>query len=137
LAQGYLGGIQVNVPTAGVLTAIGVVLANGATANNMYFGVYNNAASYPTTLKASTGTAPVAVTPGGVEVPVGPVDIAAGDYWILGTWNSTATFASNSTSLTKTLLLSSFEFGQVPASAPTAMTAYTRIMPNLYLVVAQ
>lgn len=134
--NGYLVGLQIYVPQPVVLTAIGAVLYLGATSRDMYLGLYRDEAGKPTQLLAANTTA-VSVAPGGVEVPVAHTDIPAGNYWILGTWNGSASFASNSTATVSMRSATYSTFSALPATAPPSMTTFAQNPPNLYLVVAQ
>jgi hypothetical protein len=134
--SGYLVGLQIYLPQPVVLTAIGAVLYLGATSRDMYLGLYRDEAGKPTQLIAAN-TSAVSVAPGGVEVPVAHTDIPAGNYWILGTWNGSASFASNSTATVSMRSATYSTFSALPATAPPSMTTFAQNPPNLYLVVAQ
>jgi hypothetical protein len=133
----YLAGVQVYVPSASVITGLGVVLANATTSRNMYLGLYSDVAGNPAALIA-TLAGPVAVSAGGQEFDVSPapVDIAKGNYWILGVWDGTASFASN-TGTTVTWRYASRSMGPLPQAAPTSMASTPLAPPNLFLRVAQ
>jgi hypothetical protein len=135
---GYLAGIQVYVPTASVLTGFGVVLYGTTASRNMYLGLYKDVTGAPGDLVA-TIAASVLVAPGGKEVSVAPapVDIQAGTYWLLGTWDGSASFASNSTTGVTWRYAAFAPFGPLPSTAPTAMQSSTLAPPNLYVIVAQ
>lgn len=133
----YLAGIQVYVPNASVVTGLGVVLFGATTGRNMYLGLYSDVAGNPAELVA-TLAGPVAVSGGGQEFDVSPspVDIGKGNYWILGVWDGTASFASN-TGTTVTWRYASRSMGPLPQSAPTSMASTPLAPPNLYIRVAQ
>lgn len=135
-AGNYLAGIQVYIPNASVVTGLGVVLYGSTVSRDMYLGLYKDLAGNPSGLVATTTSTLVA--PGGKEmsvVPV-PVDIAAGNYWILGVWDGTASFATN-TATTVTWRYASYAFGALPTTAPTGMSSTSVAPPNLYAIVAQ
>jgi hypothetical protein len=133
----YLAGIQVYVPNASVVTGLGVVLFGATTGRTMYLGLYSDVAGNPATLLA-TLAGPVAVSGGGQEFDVSPspVDIGKGNYWILGVWDGTASFASN-TGTTVTWRYASRSMGPLPETAPTSMASTPLAPPNLYIRVAQ
>jgi len=133
----YLAGIQVYVPSASVVTGLGVVLFGATTSRNMYLGLYSDVAGNPAALIA-TLAGPVAVSNGGqpFDVSPAPVDIAQGNYWLLGVWDGTASFASN-TGTTVTWRYAARSMGPLPSTAPTSMASTPLAPPNLYLIVAQ
>jgi hypothetical protein len=136
-AGNYLAGVQVYVPNASVITGLGVVLLSATTSRNMYLGLYSDEAGNPAKLIA-TLAGPVAVSAGGQEFDVSPapVDIAKGNYWILGVWDGTASFASN-TGTTVTWRNVSRPMGPLPQTAPTSMGSIQYPPPNLFIKVAQ
>jgi hypothetical protein len=136
IGQDTMAGIQVYVPNASVVTALGVVLYGSTATRNMYLGLYKDVAGSPGDLVAAAG--PSLVAPGGKELGItsAQVDIAAGNYWILGVWDGTAAFASNSTAPV-TWRYVSHAFGALPTTAPTGMGTTSAAAPNLYVVVAQ
>jgi hypothetical protein len=135
--KGFLAGIQVYIPNASVVTGFGVVLYDGTASSKMYLGLYEDVTGNPGNLVATTQTSPTLVAPGGQELAVNPpVDVNKGTYWILGEWDVLATFASNTTT-TVTWSFASYEFGALPATAPTSMSTLSLAPPNLYVIVAQ
>ena len=135
-SQDFLAGIAVDIPVAGVVTGLGAVLYDATTTCHMYLGLYKDVAGNPGALVA-TVAAPALVAPGGKELSVNPpVDVPAGTYWILGVWDDTATFSSNSSS-TVVWRFVSYTYAALPASAPVGMDAYNLPPPNLYVIVAQ
>jgi hypothetical protein len=132
----YLAGIQVYIAQASVITGFGVVIHSSGTARSMYIGLYRDVAGSPSNLVA-TASGPFQATPGGTEVPVATqVDIPAGNYWLLGVWNGSATFAANSTTPVP-WRFSAHSFGPVPSAAPVAMEPVSYAPPNIYAIVAQ
>ncbi len=133
----YLAGIQVYVPNASVVTGIGAVLFGATAGRSMYLGLYSDVAGNPASLVA-TLAGPVSVSSGGQEFDVSPapVDIAKGNYWILGVWDQTASFASN-TGTTVTWRYASRAMGPLPQTAPTSMASTSLAPPNLFIRVAQ
>jgi hypothetical protein len=134
----YLAGIQVYIPNDSVVTGFGAVLysAPGIASATMYLGLYKDMAGSPGALAATVSTSTV-VTPGGKEMNVvPPVSVTAGTYWILGVWDSVASFATNSAT-TVTWSYASYPFAILPATAPTNMATTSLLPPNLYVIVAQ
>jgi hypothetical protein len=134
--QDTLAGIQIYVPNPSVLTGLGVVLYGATASRNMVLGLYRDVAGNPADLVASAG--PALVTPGGKEVAVAPsaVDLVAGNYWLLGVWDGTASFAANSTA-TVVWRYAARPYGALPSTAPTGMGSANAVAANLYVVVAQ
>jgi hypothetical protein len=134
----FLAGIQVYIPNDSVVTGFGAVLYSepGIASATMYLGLYKDMAGSPGALAATVST-PTLVTPGGKEMNVDPpVSVTAGTYWILGVWDSVASFATNSAT-TVTWSYAAYPFGALPATAPTNMATYSNPPPNLYVIVAQ
>jgi hypothetical protein len=136
-AGNYLAGVQVYVPNASVVTGLGVVLFGTTLSRSMYLGLYSDEAGNPASLIA-TLAGPVTASAGGQEFDVSPapVDIAKGNYWLLGVWDLTASFASN-TGTTVTWRYASHAMGPLPKTAPTSMQPTPLAPPNLYIKVAQ
>jgi len=108
----------------------------GIASATMYLGLYKDMAGSPGALAATVSTSTV-VTPGGKEMNVvPPVSVTAGTYWILGVWDSVASFATNSAT-TVTWSYASYPFAILPATAPTNMATTSLLPPNLYVIVAQ
>jgi hypothetical protein len=113
------------------------VLDDGTASSKMYLGLYEDVTGKPGNLVATTQTSPTLVAPGGQELAVNPpVDVIKGTYWILGEWEVLATFASNTTT-TVTWKYAAYDFGALPATAPTSMSTLSLAPPNLYVIVAQ
>jgi hypothetical protein len=136
-SKDLLAGIQVYIASPSVITGFGVVIHSSGSARSMYLGLYRDAAGRPTELVA-TVSGPFLAMPSGTEVPVAAqVDIPAGNYWLLGVWNGSATFATNEPTKTVPWLYVSHSFGPLPATAPMAMSPNTDYPPNIYAIVAQ
>ncbi len=132
----FLAGIQIYIPNQSVVTGLGAVLYDATASCTMVLGLYGDVAGNPGALVATIAS-PALVAPGGAELSVDPpVDVAAGTYWILGVWDSLATFSSNSTT-TVTWRYASRPFGALPSTAPSSMSAISLPPPNLYAIVAQ
>jgi len=131
----YLAGIQVYIPNACVTTGLGVVLYGATASRNMYLGLYRDVAGNPEE-RITTVASPSLVAPGGRELTVPQVKIPAGNYWLLGVWDGTASFAANSTQ-TVTWRYASHPYGPLPETAPTSMLSTEAPPPNLYAIVAQ
>jgi hypothetical protein len=135
-SPGYLAGVKVYVPSAGVVTALGAVLADKATSCHMVLGLYRDMAGIPGELVAATE--PALVGRGGNTLSVSPpVDVSSGSYWILGVWDDTAWFASDSATLDD-WRYATCSFGVLPSpKAPENMQKKNYPRPNIYVTVAK
>ena len=82
----YLVGSPITVPTPSVLTHLAVIgKASGA---NVMLALYSDPGGDPDHLVAATGAVPMSV--GAMEIPVAPMSLAAGTYWLMGVYDADA-----------------------------------------------
>jgi hypothetical protein len=84
--SGFLSGFAIDVPVGATVTHLAVI-AKAAGAQVM-LGLYADVAGEPGALVAATPATPLA--PGPVEIRIPPTPIAAGQYWLLATYDAPA-----------------------------------------------
>jgi hypothetical protein len=137
----FLTARRVTVAAAAQLSSFGVVTRAGG--NQARIGLYRNSGVSPTERPAER----VAQTPatllqnGRQEIPITPVQLAAGDYWIVTLFDAITPIAVESDSfVTAPYVVEQVSFGAgLPANFLTAGTVLADALPraNFYLVLLQ
>jgi hypothetical protein len=128
-SPGYLLGGRLTVPQPSVLTHLGVIAKAGGPQVRM--GLYTNGSGGPAQLVATAP--PAALTVGAVEIPVPPTALAAGTYWVMAVYDTTASVGldeSDPTALV-TYMARPFEF-PLPNPMPP-LANYTGQRFNYYI----
>ena len=86
-APDYLLGSLLNVPSSGTLTHLAVIAK--AAGPHVVLALYSNSAGQPDQLIAATPV--TTLIAGAMEIPVTATPLAAGDYWIMGVYDTPAT----------------------------------------------
>lgn len=115
----YLLGIQITVPTAGMVHRIGMIsLQNGP---NVKIGLYTSTGTAPGTLVAQVG--PLALQQGRNEADITPVAIAAGTYWLEALYDNLGHCGLDGFGGTNTIAYISTPFtSPLPTTFPTPTT---------------
>jgi hypothetical protein len=132
-SSGFLLGSAVQIPSAVTVTHLAVIAkAAGA---NVLLGLYRNAGGVPTTLVV--GTAPTALAPGRIEIPVTPTALTAGTYWLMAMYDTDASVGIDTSVANAAAMYSFRDWSQgLPAtvSAPSSLFGerynyYLRALP--------
>jgi hypothetical protein len=103
-----LMGIQVSIPAAGVLSALGVVPDPSQFGGHIQMALYSDSGGVPSSLVAFTAVAPIA---GASAIPVtAPVWVEAGSYWVMAIYDTFVNALVSSTATT-TAYYVSYEIG--------------------------
>jgi hypothetical protein len=134
----FLAGIQIGIPYTSAVTGFGAIVVGMTSPREMCLGLYRDEAGDPGQLVVGSG--PVQVSSGGQEwnVPSSLISVAPGKYWLLGLWNDSMIFSSNS-SIPVTWRHSSrdFQLGLPSPSAPMGMSSTSLLPPAFYVIVTQ
>lgn len=115
----FLLGSRITVPAASTLTHL-CLIAKGA-GPQVKIGLYTDVGGEPGQLIASTlATTLVA---GRLEIPVAETALAAGDYWFMAVYNTTASIGFNTANAAAVVKYTAHSFATpLPATFPTPMT---------------
>lgn len=80
----FLLGVKFNLSQVGVLQSLNII-GNGS-GSDMQMAIYDDNAGVPNDLVTFTGT--TTVTSGIISLPVTPVEVPAGEYWIMAVYNN-------------------------------------------------
>lgn len=93
MASGYFGGLRVQVESATTLRGFGLIATAGGPRVRM--ALYRDNNGTPSSLVSSTP--PTTLVKDRNHIPVSPVALSAGDYWLVANYESSATLRQNNT----------------------------------------
>jgi hypothetical protein len=140
-SAGFLVAFRVTVAAAAQLASFGVVTRAGG--SQVRIGLYRNSGVSPTERPAErvAQTAATLLQTGRQEIPITPVQLAAGDYWIVPLFDAPTPIAvHNESFVTTPYVVEQITFGSgLPANFLTAGTVLADALPraNFYLVLLQ
>ncbi|MCX6879153.1 MAG: choice-of-anchor D domain-containing protein, partial [Verrucomicrobia bacterium] len=131
-AENYLLGSLVNIAADGELEFFG--LDARATGPNANFGLYTDLGGNPDTLVATTGVFNLDVVGYIEKPPTAPVTLTAGNYWIMGVFNTVASIGYSNT-VPDVVKYRSLTFTSSLPGSFGATTSFTGQKFNYYLKV--
>ena len=110
----FLVGTRVDVPVDSMLTHFGVI--GKMSGPGVRLGLYRDVGGEPTTLMA--GTSPSVLANGRMEIPVSPVALAAGSYWLMAVYDGSASVGIDETDPE---VQAKYAFAPYPEGLPAAL----------------
>ncbi len=129
-SPGYLVAVPVVVPQASTLTHL-CVIGKAAGAHTMLALYADDGTGMPGQLVAFTGSTPLVA--GAEEIPVAPVAIPAGTYWIGGVFDQGASVGLDESDPNAPVAYVSMNFGQQPPATFQFGDEYTGQRFNYYV----
>jgi hypothetical protein len=130
-APNDLLGSPLNVPVSSTLVAFGVIARSSGP--QIIMALYTDSGGQPGTLVAQTS--PVVLNGQTMEISAPSVAVPAGNYWIMGVYDVTASIGIDYTNLSAKVDYTSLNFGSMLPSPFPAPTTYTGQQFNYYIVV--
>jgi hypothetical protein len=119
--ENYLLGVKFNLSTNGVLTSLNLIGRN--TGAQVQLAVYEDIAGVPGNLVVSSSAATVGA--GIISIPVTPIQLFAGNYWIMGVYDNDGGHTYNKDSTGNTVYYQSLFFGDPIPSNASSFISYT------------
>jgi hypothetical protein len=125
----YLLGISLTIPVPSVLTHLCVIAKAGGA--NVILALYSDNAGFPDRLVAATSATPMTVGP--MEIPVTPIALAAGTYWLMGVYDTDASIGFDQSDPTSLVEYAAHTFANPMPDPFGGATPYTGQKFNYYV----
>lgn len=123
--SGYISGVKFTLTEEGTLNSINIITQTSGESNVIMF-VYDDLNGVPNDLLSTSGSAPVII--GTVTLPVTPIVLPPGDYWIMANFDQTGEHSKRILSSGNESYYQALPFGTPP---PLNASSFILTVPNV------